>query len=127
VKKRLVLLLVLASLLVTVVPVAAAGPMTTNAAPPFSLAGTITAINTTAKTVTVKVLAGNYLIKPYLGKNLTVATTPATRFLRQASPVAVPITFADLKVGQNVSITGVVCNNVWTAYRITVGASLIHQ
>jgi hypothetical protein len=38
----------------------------------------------------------------------------------------VPITFADLAVGQKVSVSGTVANNVWTVARITVGADLIH-
>jgi hypothetical protein len=34
------------------------------------------------------------------------------------------IGFADLKVGQQASANGTAANNVWTASRITVGASL---
>jgi len=40
------------------------------------------------------------LVKPFIGENLTLQTTDATRFLlRNPGAAATPITFADLAVG----------------------------
>ncbi len=90
----------------------------------FTLAGTITAIDGTA--VTVRVVSGNPVVHPYLGQNVTLQTTAATRFLLKTPDGTVVITLADLAVGQNVSAQGTLANDVWTASRITVGAQIIH-
>ena len=76
--------------------------------------------------VTVRVLKGNKLVHPYIGQNLALATTSSTRYLYKSSATAIPtaIALADLKVGSSVSVNGVTANGVWTASRITVGASL---
>lgn len=94
----------------------------------FSIVGTIDSIDAAAGTVTVNVLRGNLLTKSYWGGQVTLVTTPSTRYLYKASATAlpVPITFADLKVGDKVSVNGKLANNVWTANRITVGARLVH-
>lgn len=63
-------------------------------------------------------------MRDYIGYDLTVRTTAATRFLLKTPSGTVPITFADLRVGQNVSVYGTLANGVWTASRITVGADL---
>lgn len=120
--KRLILFVLLFGLVfVSASPALAAGngPRDT-----FALAGTVTAIGD--GTVTIQVLGGNRLVKPYIGQPLTVATTASTSFLLKEGTVVVPITFADLKVGDAVSVNGIVANQVWTANRITVGALLIH-
>lgn len=122
-KKWIVTLLVLAMLSVTVIP-ALAAPDVAPKAPRgvFALVGKITAIGT--DTVTIKVVSGNILVKPYLGKELTITVTATTRYLFKNGTVITPITFADLKVGQPVSVHGTTANNVWKATRITVGASI---
>jgi hypothetical protein len=122
-KKWIVSLLVLAMLSVTVIP-ALAAPETIAKTPKgvFALVGRITAIGT--DTVTIKVITGNILVKPYIGKELTVTVTAATRYLFKTGTTITPITFADLKVGQPVSANGKTANNIWTATRITVGAAL---
>ncbi len=91
----------------------------------FALTGRITAIGDGA--VTVQVLGGNKLVKPYINQPLTVTVTASTRFLLKEGTTVIPITFADLKVGDPVSVNGTVANQVWTAARITVGALLIHH
>lgn len=88
----------------------------------FALVGTISAIG--SNTVTVQVIRGNNLVKPYIGQQLTVTVSAATRYLFKDGTTSTPITFADLKVGDPVSANGTVANGVWTAKRITVGASL---
>jgi hypothetical protein len=136
-KKLIVLTLVLSLLAITIVPAFAAASTPArikrgggagtgkggNA--PFALAGTIASLDPVARTVTVTVVSGNKLVKPYIGQNLTLQTSDATRFLlRNPDSTATLITFADLAVGQKVSANGQLANNVWTVSRITVGAEL---
>jgi len=136
-KKLVILTLVLVLLAVSVVPAYAASrtrdqngagnkiQVKQHGKMPFALAGTIASIDPVARTVTVTVACGNKLVKPYIGQDLAIQTTNATRFLlRNPDGTATPITFEDLAVGQNVSSNGKLANNVWTANRITVGAGL---
>jgi Domain of unknown function (DUF5666) len=134
-KKLFVLVFVIALLAVTAMPALAEdGPIVRNRFTlitrrdgngVISLAGTITSLDSSARTVNVKVASGNRLAKPYLGKDVTILTTNATRFLlRNPDGSATPITFAELIVGQKVSVYGGVVDNVLTASRITVGARL---
>lgn len=119
-KKSLVLGLVCMLLLGSVTPsLAASRPGGT-----FTLAGNITAIN--GSTVTVHVVGGSPAVKAFIGADLPLQTTDATRFLLKTDTATVPITLADLQVGQSVSASGKVANGIWTALRITVGATLIH-
>jgi len=125
-KKVWVALLVLVVLVATAMPALAAGgpPPVRGKSGSFTLAGVITAINGTA--VTVQVTGGNPIVREYVGQILALQTTSRTRFLLKTDAGIVPITFADLAVGQKVSASGTVANNVWTATRITVGAALVH-
>ena len=120
-KRWLLFVLLFGLLFTTVLPVSAAGngPRSN-----FALTGKITAISD--GTVTIQVLAGNKLVKDYLGKELVVNVADSTRFLLNDGTVVKPITFADLKVGDPVSVHGTLVDLVWTASRITVGAQLIH-
>ncbi|MDP3186232.1 MAG: DUF5666 domain-containing protein, partial [Anaerolineales bacterium] len=77
-----------------------------------------------SNTVTIQVYRGNNLVKPYIGQQLTVTVTSATRYLFKGGTTTTPITLTDLKVGDPVSANGTVANGVWTTKRITVGASL---
>lgn len=77
-------------------------------------------------TVTIEVLRGNKLAQPNIDQPLTVVVTDSTRFLLNDGTVVMPITFADLEVGDPVSVHGILVSGVWTASRITVGAQLIH-
>jgi hypothetical protein len=88
----------------------------------FMMAGTIAALGT--DTVTINVIHGNKLVQPYIGTQVTVTVTPQTRYLLKNGTTVTTIGFGDLKVGQKVSVYGIFANNVWTASRITVGASL---
>lgn len=92
---------------------------------PYSLAGTIASLNPATYTVTVAVVCGNKLVKPFIGQNLVLKTTGETRFLlRNPDGTATPIAFEDLAVGQKLSSSGQLVDSVWTAKRITIGASL---
>lgn len=121
-KKLFVVALALLIALTVVGPVFAAGGARGN----FTLVANITAIDPVSGTVTVSVLKGNKLIQPYINQSLVISTAAKTRYLYKSSTTAVPttITFADLKVGDAVSVNGTLANSVWTAARITVGASL---
>lgn len=92
----------------------------------FSLVATISAIDPVSGAVTVTVVKGNTLVKSYVGQSLVMTTTASTRYHYKSSATAVPatITFDGLKVGDIVSVSGKLANGVWTAARITVGASL---
>ena len=119
-KRFLPLLLAFALTLALATPALAAG----KGKAPFSLVGTIKAIDATTQTVTIQVLRGNALVKPFINQTVTLKTGAHTRFLFTDGTTTTTITFADLKVGDPVSATGVLLDNVWTAARITVGAKL---
>jgi len=134
-KKMLVILVVLLIAFAVVIPAAAGngpggggkggggtgqgqhGPRGT-----FAITGTIASIGT--NTVTIEVIRGNKLVQPYLGTELTVTVTSRTRYLYKDGTTTSAIGFADLKVGQPVSVHGTLVENVWTTSRITVGALL---
>ncbi len=124
-KKVISLSIALFLLAVTVMPVFAASE-TAGPRSPFALVGKITAIDADAGTVTVKILRGNWVVKPYLNQEVVLKTTANTRYLYKASATAVPtpITFEDLQVGKAISASGTLRNGVWTATRITMGAKL---
>jgi hypothetical protein len=87
-----------------------------------TITGTIAAIGT--DNVTINVVGGNKLVQPYLGTPLNLAVTSNTSFLLRDGTTVTIIALMDLKVGQAVSANVTVINNIWTASRITVGASL---
>jgi len=84
----------------------------------FSLTGTITALGTDS--ITVLVRNSNRLVKPYIGQELLVQVTGATRYRQWTADGCIPITFEDLEVGDAASIQGTVSEEVFTAARVTV-------
>lgn len=124
-KKLLFVLLLVMMLFVAATPTfAASADAARRRGTLFALSGQITAI--VGSTVTVTVYTGSAVVRPYLGDTLAIETTASTRFLRKIPGSTIPITLDDLVVGDKVSVQGSVANNVWTATRITVDASLIH-
>lgn len=125
-KKMAVTLLALGLLIATTASALAAGgpPATRGKSGAFTLTGTITAISGTS--VTVSVMGGNPVVKEFVGQNVTVQTGTSTRYLLKTDTATTYITFADLQVGQAVSVGGTIAGDVWSATRITVGAKLIH-
>ena len=130
-KKLLVIWLVIALMLIAASPALAGNGAGPEAGPgpsgkgKFALSGVITAIDPANLTVTVHVVAGSTLVKPFIEQELTIQTTADTRFLlRNPNGKATPITFNDLAVDQNVSVNGTLAAGVWTAKRVTVGAIL---
>ena len=91
---------------------------------PFALVGKITAVDLATRSVTVQVVSGNALVKPYIGQTVTIKTTTATLFRYTDGTVATAIKFEDLKVGNAVSSGGTLAGGIWIASRITVGAKL---
>jgi hypothetical protein len=125
-KKFLMIAVLVSLLLMTATTAFAAGnrPLERGRSP-FALTGKITAID--GATVTIKVAAGNRLVKAYLGKETPVLTTATTIYLqRNPDGTATRLTIADLAVGQNVSVSGRVTVSGLQANRITVGAQLLH-
>jgi len=147
-KKVLLPILLVVMLAITVVPAAAGGngpggptgPTAPVATPQgtavasqqksprgtFAITGTISVIDTVNNTVTITVVRGNKLVQEYIGTDITVVTNAKTKFLYKetVTATATKLTFADLKAGDIVSVNGTVKNFIWTATRITVGATL---
>ncbi len=130
-KKLLAVSLVVILLLATAMPAFAAhgapAVRIRAGASQFTLAGKISAIDAGAGTVTVRVLAGSRPVHGIINKDVTIYTTPATRYLLKTAAGTQMITFADLQAGQNVSVQGIITAKTWTASRITVGALLLHR
>jgi len=93
-------------------------PVMPNARQPFALVGTITALG--ADTITVQVQSGNRYVKPYIGQELTVQVTGSTRYMRWTADGSVPISFADLNVGDATNINGTLAESTFTATRVTI-------
>jgi len=85
---------------------------------PFALVGTITGVDT--DTITVEVQSGNRYAKPYVGQELSIQVTGSTRTMRWTSAGSVPISLADLSVGDSASINGLLSEDTFTATRVTI-------
>jgi len=122
--KKAVLLILLVILLATSVTPALAdgGGGQHRTGKRFALVGVVTAKNDETQTLTVEVLMGNRLVKPYIGQELTISTTERTRYRRYGDPKGVFITFGDIEVDDGVAVGGVylAATNTFVADRITV-------
>ena len=115
---------------------------------PFYLQGVISAVDTTAKTLTVTLIHGNAKVKEYIGTDLTLQATVATLIFKitqgdeaeseigesrvpgeagetsvgsdESDTGRVPITFDQLAVGQKVAIHGNLVDGVYLTRLITV-------
>jgi hypothetical protein len=124
-KKILIISTLLVLLSLTAIPALAHGqvqPIPLQAPPQvYGLNGRITAVDTAARTVTVKVWSGNWLAREYKGKEVTLKATDYTRFQQKLEDcTVVPADFEDLKVGQRITASGRVVNEVWRIWRITI-------
>ena len=88
---------------------------------PFHLIGQVTAVDTTAATLTVQVLAGNAAVRDKIGQALTIQTNADTIIRRFESAPGQRITLGDIVINDYVSIEGGVLSNVFTARAIVVG------
>jgi len=84
----------------------------------FGFSGSIIAIDPDSRTVTAHVAAGCRLVT--IGNEITLQTTPDTRFLAKTAVGTIIISFEELKIDQPMSAQGVMTGGVWTADRITV-------
>jgi hypothetical protein len=97
---------------------------------PFYLKGTITAVFSDTQTISVTLTQGNAMVKPFIGKDLSIKTTTDTQIFKitqgeddqsgegDANRVTIP--FDQLAVGQRVAIHGNLMDGVYTARLITV-------
>ena len=92
----------------------------------FTMTGTVTGSDSAAQTITVNVIAGSQVIRPYVGQDVVVLMDVTTYFLLWDDAIAVPITFDDLEIGTPVSVGGQMRDGAFAAWRITTGASLTH-
>lgn len=90
----------------------------------FSLVGEVTALDGEAKTITVEVYSGSKLVKSYIGNELTITTKESTLFLLYGHAKGETITFADVAVGDYVSVSGNIVNDDFVAKRVTVDVPL---
>jgi hypothetical protein len=122
-KKVIVVATVLVLLAMSSMPALAAGGHHGNGPhgpKAFVVSGTIVALDTTAGTVTIQVDTGNKAVKRE-GQQVTVYTNGDTRYYRKiADQKPQTITFAELAVGQKVSVEGTVANDNFTARKVTV-------
>ena len=119
-KKILIVLIVLSMLAVATIPAMAAK----GGKQKFELAGTITAIDTTAKTITVHVVQANKKAKSYKGLELTIYTLVDTKYFELTPDGRLPKTFEDLLVGQAVRVKGYKLLDAFYTYRVVYGVHL---
>jgi hypothetical protein len=125
-KRFVTMFLMLVLLMTLATPALAAGRQPGKGEGTFTLTGRITALDAATGVVSVEVAAGNTLVKAYVGQTIDIVTTPNTSFLLKTDTTAQTITFADLMIDDAISVTGTFASGIWTAARITTGASLVH-
>jgi hypothetical protein len=120
---------VLVLLAVTVMPVMAAGGQNQMQwhGDVFALVGEVTALDGVARTITVKVHTGSGQVKDYIGQELTITTNNDTLFLRYSPVKCEVITFADVELGDYISVNGHVVDSLFVAKRVTVDVPLHSQ
>jgi hypothetical protein len=119
-------LLVVAVLAVVAVPAMAGGDNQRHRwqGTRFGLVGEVTAVDAGARTITVLVHTGSWLVKNYIGEELMVTTDAGTRFLRFSDPKCEFIAFEDVEEDAYVSVNGIFLadegGDVFLAKRVTV-------
>ncbi len=116
--KRLLFALALVAILLSLsLPSASAATLPVR----FSLTGTLNSADATTGSLSVHVLSGSYNIQPYRGKDLTVKTGPDTIFLKYTPTGCIRVTFAELKPGDRLSLSGVVlADKTFYTQRVTI-------
>jgi hypothetical protein len=77
---------------------------------PFAAKGTVTGIDTTAMTLTVKIDRAMVALKPFTGDEVIFTITADTVFKKCVDEVCTPIVFGDVVLGDNVLVGGTVDN-----------------
>ena len=81
---------------------------------PFELVGVVVAVDGLLNTLSVRVLKGNAVVKPYFGKEIPIGVTANTRYLPPTTQLA------DLKEGAGVKVQGIYTDSVFVGQKITV-------
>lgn len=130
-KKRLAIAaLVVAVLALAAMPAAAGGGKNRNRwlGNVFGVVGEVTDVDLDAATITVKVLSGSQLVKPFLGAELTLATNEDTKFMLYVDQACEQADLEDVYVGALVSANGTVITaeeaRTYLAVRVTIDAPL---
>lgn len=90
----------------------------------FSLVGEIVGKTVDPNTLKIRVCAGNQVIVPWIGQQVSVQFTTATRIRPYGAPPGVLMDFSQISVGQEISVNGMydATTGTFTADRATVGA-----
>ena len=106
-KKLIVAVMAATIVALAFAPAALAGPAKRAVHPkPFSVTGKVTAVDTTAATVSIKVWDGSVGIKRYRGKTMTLTLNRDAKVLDLADGTYTAIALADVKVGSHVAAWG---------------------
>jgi hypothetical protein len=106
-KKLIVAVMAATVIALAFAPAAMAGPAKRAVHPkPFSVTGKVTAVDTAANTVSIKVWDGSVGIKRYHGKVMTLTPNHGVKLLNLADGTYSTITLADVKVGAHIAAWG---------------------
>jgi hypothetical protein len=110
--KKLLLIVIVAALALTLVPLAVAGGPGhggwKHGKAKFNLVGKVTAVDATAGTVTIKVKAGTKTVRAFRGQEATMGFTAAAKIWLLTDPKATAIAVGDVPVGARVKARGVI-------------------
>ena len=81
---------------------------------PFELVGVVVAVAGLPDQLTVRVLKGNAVVKPYFGGEIPIGVTANTRYLPPTTQLA------DLKEGVGVKVQGIYADAAFVGLKITV-------
>ncbi len=109
-----VVVLLLVALGMLAAPALAAPKGRSRGPQPYSLVGQVVGVNTTDKTVTVTVLSGNAVVRPFVGQQQALHTNDRTRFLPAGT------TLASLAAGTRISSMGLFAGETFSASQIIV-------
>ena len=123
-KKLLIVVILLALMVATVIPVLAAPEELKGGQNRYVVAGIVTAVDTGAKTLTIHVVLANKKAKSYIGQDLTIQTLDTTYFVEKTGHGKVKITLADLSPNDTVRVKGRVIDSVFYATNVKAGVHL---
>jgi hypothetical protein len=110
--KKLLLIAVVVALALTLVPLAVAGGSGhggwKNGKAKFELVGKVTAVDATARTVTIKVKSGTKTVRAFRGKYATMSFTETAKIWLLTDPEATAIAVGDVPLGAKVKARGVI-------------------
>lgn len=72
----------------------------------FGLVGVVAEVDITGQTVTVTVWSGSTLVKPYIGENVVLKVTDATKIRQSGDPEGMFLALDEVTVGATISAGG---------------------